>query len=186
MPSSPQPKPISRRAFLKGTCAAAATLLLPAPLMAHNKELITSTLRFYNLHTDESLTATYIDKGKFVPDAITAIDHILRDFRTGDIMPIDLNLLTTLSQLHYRTGSAEPFQIISGYRSPKTNEMLYEHTNGVKKNSLHMQGRAIDIRLADVELTDLRNAAIALQRGGVGYYEPSQFVHVDTGVVQTW
>jgi uncharacterized protein YcbK (DUF882 family) len=64
--------------------------------------------------------------------------------------------------------------------------MLYEHTNGVKKNSLHMQGRAIDIRLADVELTDLRNAAIALQRGGVGYYEPSQFVHVDTGVVQTW
>jgi uncharacterized protein YcbK (DUF882 family) len=176
---------ITRRDMLKGAGALALGALLPRAGLA-SLPSDSATLRFYNLHTDETLTATYIDKGRFVPDAVAAIDHILRDFRTGDVVPIDLNLLHLLTRLHYRTGSGEPFQIISGYRSPKTNEMLFEHTNGVAKNSLHMQGRAIDIRIADVELPQLRDAAISLQRGGVGFYAPSQFVHVDTGPVRVW
>ena len=100
--------------------------------------------------------------------------------------PIDPNLLDLLHHLTDLTGTTRPFQVISGYRSPVTNDMLRQKTEGVASGSLHMKGKAIDIRLADVPLATLRQAAVAARRGGVGYYPASDFVHVDTGRVRTW
>ena len=110
----------------------------------------------------------------------------MRDFRTGDIHAIDVRLLDLLVALHQRMGSARPFDVISGYRSPATNAMLAAESNGVAKHSLHMEGKAIDIRLGDRRLTDLQVAALSLRRGGVGYYPQSNFVHVDVGPPRSW
>ncbi len=121
------------------------------------------------------------DKG-----ALADINHILRDFRTGDVHPIDVQLLDLLTELHRKTGSKQPFQIISGYRSPKTNSMLSAESSGVAKRSMHLDGKAIDIRLADVNLRALHETAVSMKRGGVGMYTASNFVHVDTGRVRYW
>ena len=115
------------------------------------------------------------------------IDEIFTGLhRTGDVFPIDLKLLDLLTELHRKTGSKVPFQIISGYRSPKTNKLLNAESSGVAKRSMHLDGKAIDIRLADVKLKTLRDTAIAMKRGGVGMYTGSNFVHVDTGRVRYW
>jgi uncharacterized protein YcbK (DUF882 family) len=144
------------------------------------------TLAFDHLHTGERLNVAYFDAGRYVPDALAAVDRLLRDFRTGDVGPIDPALLDLLHTLRARTGSARPFQIISGYRSPATNAALRRRSSGVAGGSLHMHGKAVDIRLADVPLGALRDAALALRTGGVGYYPGSDFVHVDTGRVRAW
>jgi uncharacterized protein YcbK (DUF882 family) len=144
------------------------------------------TVAFHNLHTGESLTAAYWEGGGYVPDALAAVNHVLRDFRTGDVHPIDPRLLDLLQTLSAQVETGGPFQVISGYRSPATNAMLHAHSDGVAKSSLHMQGMAIDIRLADVALDRLHGAALALGRGGVGYYPESDFVHVDVGRVRRW
>lgn len=125
-------------------------------------------------------------RGRYLPTALSAVSHLLRDFRTGDEHPIDPRLLDLLHALHVSIGSQRPFEIISGYRSPGTNAMLRTHGGGVASGSLHMQGRAIDLRVGDVPLASLRDAALALRRGGVGYYPTSNFVHVDTGRVRRW
>ena len=117
---------------------------------------------------------------------MAAINRHLRDFRTGDEHVIDPALLDLLHRLRLTLGAEHPFEVISGYRSPKTNQMLREKSNGVAASSLHMAGKAIDIRVADVTLAALRTAAIDLRAGGVGYYPESQFVHVDTGRVRMW
>ncbi len=143
-------------------------------------------LDFHHLHTGERLDVEYFDGTRYLPDALTTVNHFLRDFRTGDVHPIDPALLDLLHRLTDRTETARPFEVISGYRSPATNEMLRHRSEGVARNSLHMQGKAIDIRLADVPLVRLRNAALDVHRGGVGYYPASDFVHVDTGRVRTW
>jgi uncharacterized protein YcbK (DUF882 family) len=117
---------------------------------------------------------------------MTAVNRALRDFRTGDIHPIAPGLLDLLSRLHEKLGSHEPFQVISGYRSPRTNATLHQHSSGVASRSLHMQGMAIDIRLEGTALSNLRGAALALKAGGVGYYPSSDFVHVDVGRVRRW
>jgi uncharacterized protein YcbK (DUF882 family) len=144
------------------------------------------TLALYNTHTDEKLKATYVRGNAFDTGALKDINHILRDFRTGDVHPIDVNLLDLLTELHRKTGSKQPFQIISGYRSPKTNSMLNAESSGVAKRSMHLDGKAIDIRLADVNLGTLHETAVAMKRGGVGMYTASNFVHVDTGRVRYW
>jgi uncharacterized protein YcbK (DUF882 family) len=145
-------------------------------------------LEFLHLHTGERLAVEYFSAGQYVPDALQAVNHLLRDFRTGDVAEMDPGLLDVLHRLRETTGSRQPFQIISAYRSPQTNEMLRgRHArSGVATTSLHMRGQAIDIRLGDVALIDLRNAALSLQAGGVGYYPRSNFVHVDTGRVRSW
>jgi uncharacterized protein YcbK (DUF882 family) len=140
----------------------------------------------HNLHTGESLSAVYFDRGQYVPDALSAMNHVLRDFRTGDIHEMDPQLFDLWHTIRDVTESREPFQIISGYRSPHTNEMLRETTNGVAQNSFHMRGKASDIRLPDVQLAHLHKAALAIGRGGVGYYPSSDFVHVDVGPVRHW
>jgi uncharacterized protein YcbK (DUF882 family) len=124
--------------------------------------------------------------GRYLPDALGAVKHFLRDFRTGEEHGIDEGLLDILHTLKRETGTSRPFEIISGYRSPKTNAMLRQHSEGVAAHSLHMNGQAVDVRLVDVPLARLRDRALALGRGGVGYYPTSNFVHVDTGRVRRW
>lgn len=144
------------------------------------------TLGFQNLHTGETLKATYWANGAFQFEALSAIDHILRDFRSGEVTAIDRRLLDTLVTLQQRLGSKGPFEVISGYRSPKTNAMMRAQGHGVAKHSLHMVGKAIDIRLPDRALADVRNTALSMRAGGVGYYPKSDFVHVDVGRVRRW
>lgn len=139
-----------------------------------------------NRHTDEALEAVYWDKGEYVPDALDAVNHVLRDYRTGEVHPIDPNLLDVLTDLRASLESRSPYQVISGYRSPQTNAMLHERSAEVARKSLHVEGMAIDIYLDDVSLERLRLAALELSRGGVGYYPVSRFVHVDVGPVRHW
>ncbi len=141
-----------------------------------------------NLHTEECLDAVYYENGHYIPETMQKVKRVLRDFRNGQQHEIDNGLVDLLDTIRARTGTRQPFHVISGYRSPQTNAMLHEESahSGVANHSLHMQGEAIDIRLADVSLDHLRNAAWGLQRGGVGYYPASDFVHVDVGDVRHW
>jgi uncharacterized protein YcbK (DUF882 family) len=179
-----------RRLLGLGLAAAASSVIAPGlsirGAFASQGPAGDRTLALYNTHTDEKLKATYCRGNAFDKGALTDINHILRDFRTGDVFPIDLKLLDLLTELHRKTGSKQPFQIISGYRSPKTNSMLNAESSGVAKRSMHLDGKAIDIRLADVNLRTLHETAVSLKRGGVGMYTASNFVHVDTGRVRYW
>ena len=140
----------------------------------------------HNLHTGESISAIYFDQGAYVPDALSAMNHVMRDFRTNEIHEMDPQLFDLWHTIRDVTESRTPFQIISGYRSPQTNAMLHEASSGVASNSFHMRGKASDVRLEDVELGHLHKAALAIGRGGVGYYPASDFVHVDVGPVRHW
>ncbi len=172
-----------RRRFLKALAIAGSTLAarpvraLPSP---------TRALGLRHLHTGESLTVEYAVGDRYVPEALSAVNHLLRDFRTGDIHAIDTNLLDLLHQMARHLDTRQSFEIISGYRSPTTNAALRRKSEGVAARSLHMVGQAIDIRMAGVPLTRLRSAALDLRSGGVGYYPASNFVHVDTGRVRRW
>lgn len=143
-------------------------------------------LAFYNLHTGESLKTDYWAEGVYLSDALADINHILRDYRNDQVLPIEPRLLDLLHGLRNTLDTTRPIQIISGYRSPATNALLAAHSDGVAKGSLHMQAKAIDLHVEGVPLDDLRRAAIALNGGGVGYYPKSNFVHVDIGRVRTW
>jgi uncharacterized protein YcbK (DUF882 family) len=139
-----------------------------------------------NLHTPESLDIVFRRGDDYVPDALSAIQLLLRDYRTGAQHPIDPKLLDYLYDVARLVGVEPLFTVISGYRSPQTNEMLHERSSGVASRSLHMEGRAIDVRLASVDCAKLAEEALAMQRGGVGYYNRSDFVHLDTGRFRTW
>jgi uncharacterized protein YcbK (DUF882 family) len=175
---------VTRRTFLEALSASVA--MLAAPRLGLAAPAGVRELRFLHLHTGERLTIEYFSGGAYAPDALAAVDHLLRDFRTNEIHAIDPALLDLLHRLRSATGSRQPFQVISGYRSPATNEQLRRRNEGVAAGSLHMTGQAIDIRLADVRLKRLRDAALAAKGGGVGYYPRSDFVHVDTGRVRWW
>ncbi|HEX8009776.1 MAG TPA: DUF882 domain-containing protein, partial [Casimicrobiaceae bacterium] len=139
-------------------------------------------------HTGEKLSLVYAVGDRYVAAALDAVRQFLRDFRNGATHAIDPVLLDQLHLLATATATHAPFQVISGYRSPATNEMLRRAGHGVAAASLHLKGQAIDIRLADVALSDLRDAALSLRAGGVGYYPApgSDFVHIDTGRVRFW
>jgi uncharacterized protein YcbK (DUF882 family) len=143
-------------------------------------------LSFMNTHTGEQFADAYWLNGNYVPDALAAINQVMRDHRSGEVHAIDASLLDQLYRLRGDVGAAAPFQIISGYRSPATNAALHDQSAGVATRSLHMDGRAIDIRVAGIELPRLRDAALAMQAGGVGFYEASDFIHIDTGRVRRW
>ena len=145
------------------------------------------TLSFKNTHTDEQLTVTYWRNGGYEQAALDEINYILRDFRTGDVHPINCGLLNLLSVVKQKMGvSREPVNIISGYRSPKSNAALRNRSEGVARRSYHLRGMAIDIRLPNIETAHIARQARALAVGGVGYYPESDFVHVDVGPVRTW
>jgi uncharacterized protein YcbK (DUF882 family) len=173
----------SRRTFL-GTLVAVPVAAAPRYLFAEAAPA--RALQFTHTHTGERLAVEYFSGGTYLQDALATVNYFLRDFRTGDVHDIHPELLDLLHGLAQTTETSKPFQVISGYRSPATNEMLRHRSEGVAAGSLHMKGQAIDIRLADVPLTKLRGAALEASRGGVGYYPASDFVHVDTGRVRSW
>lgn len=178
----------SRRRFLKNI-AVGSLITMGTPAIA-NAALrhfpAHKTLAFQNVNTGDKLKLTYFENGQYVRDALKEINFAFRDFRTDTIHPIDPALLDQLFDLKLLLDIHKPFHIISGYRSPATNAKLRMHSHGVAKRSLHMQGRAVDIRLPGIEANIIRNAALKMRRGGVGYYRSSNFVHLDTGAFRTW
>ncbi len=143
-------------------------------------------VKLRNIHTDEKLEAVYWENGAYVPDAVQALNHVLRDYRNDEAHPMNPGLYDILGKIAQKTGTKAHFQVISGYRSPATNKMLSERSGEVAKHSLHMEGKAMDIFLEDIALEDIRAEALDLQLGGVGYYPKSNFVHVDVGPVRKW
>ena len=144
-------------------------------------------LRFFHTHTGERLDVVYRVGDQYIPEALDRLDHFLRDHRTGDIHHYDPRLFDLLSDLTASVGrGGAELQVICGYRTPWSNNFLRTHTVGVAEHSLHMEAEAIDIRLPGVKTYAFRNAALALHRGGVGYYAKSDFIHVDVGRVRRW
>ncbi|MDJ0698788.1 MAG: DUF882 domain-containing protein [Woeseiaceae bacterium] len=145
-------------------------------------------LSFYHTHTGKRLDIVYSRDGKYISSALEEINGFLFDFRSGDEAEMDPELLDLIYDVRESLGSDGTYQVVSAYRSPKTNEMLRGRgkNSGVARKSQHLLGKAIDVRLEGVKTTALRDAAIAMQRGGVGYYEASDFVHMDTGRVRRW
>jgi uncharacterized protein YcbK (DUF882 family) len=176
---------LDRRRFLAGCAALAGSLIVPNALASIAKQP-ERKLTLLHTHTGERDTITYWAGGDYIAESLNEINQLLRDHRTGESANMDRDLLDLLFRLQAAVDKQGEFQIISGYRSPKTNRMLRTNSSGVAKRSLHMQGKAMDIRLPGVELKQLRKAAIALQSGGVGYYPKSNFIHVDTGRVRYW
>ncbi|MDP3385440.1 MAG: YcbK family protein [Phenylobacterium sp.] len=171
---------LNRRVLL----GAALTLPLAAPALATSPA--PRNLSVLNLHTGERLAATYWEAGAYVKDALAGLARVLRDHRTGETHAMAPGLLDLVANLQADFG-AQPVQVISAYRSPRTNEALRQSGGGgVAKRSLHMDGLAMDIRMPGVDLARLRDAAWGLQAGGVGYYPGSDFVHVDVGRVRRW
>ena len=147
------------------------------------------TLSFFHTHTGERLATSYCAGGEYITSALTDVNTLLRDFRANKVKPIDPTLLDLLFELNGTLGTAQPFHVISGYRTPETNAMLQEKGgshSGVASHSLHMDGKAIDIRVPGVNLEHLRDAAKSLKIGGVGFYPDLNFVHVDVGRVRYW
>jgi len=174
-----------RREFL-GAAAMAVTGMIAAPALAMPRAPGRRALAFYNLHTGESLDLVYWAEGLYNPGAMQRIDWLLRDFHNGTVRPIDRRLLDLLATMRQNLGSQAPFQVLSGYRSPETNAMLARTTEGVATNSLHLEGKAIDIRVPGRSLAAVHRLALALKGGGVGYYPHSDFIHLDVGRVRQW
>jgi uncharacterized protein YcbK (DUF882 family) len=143
-------------------------------------------IELVSLHTGEAAGLVFRNATGYVASALNRLHHLLRDHRTGEMHPIDPALFEQLSDLAHAAGREPRFEIISGYRSPRTNATLHANSNGVAKRSLHMEGRALDVRLRGYSCAQLRDLALAAQRGGVGYYARSNFVHLDTGRVRFW
>ena len=178
---------LTRRGFLRIGAIAAAQLVVPAVAIARTAVPFgRRSLKFYNLHTGESLSTTYWQDGRYVAGELDRVNYILRDFRANEVKPIDPALLDLLVRVQHRLDTAEPYHVISGYRSPVTNAMLHANSEGVAVHSLHLQGKAIDISVPGRSLAQLRGAALVQQAGGVGYYPRTGFVHVDTGRVRFW
>ena len=174
-----------RRRLLGLLLAASGGLVFGAPRPAA-AQAVMRKLSFDNIHTGEKLTAAYWQNGHYLSDGLREIDYTLRDFRTGDIYAIDPRLLDLLYRLRQQLAYAGRIHVISGYRCPATNAMLAARSPKVSKTSFHMRGMAIDIRLPGRPLPEVRDAAILLGIGGVGFYPESDFVHVDTGPVRFW
>jgi uncharacterized protein YcbK (DUF882 family) len=143
-------------------------------------------IALHHLHTGETLELEFFRGDTYVPDSLAAIQVLLRDFRNDEQHAIDPKLMDYLHDVARHLRVDPVFSVISGYRSPKTNEQLRERGSGVARHSLHLEGRAIDVRLAGVDCADLAGRALGMTRGGVGYYRQSDFVHLDTGAFRTW
>jgi len=177
---------IHKRRDILGYAGAAAAALIAAPAIAMPRAPSKRALAFYNLHTGESLNLVYWADGSYLSDATQRIEYLLRDFRNDKVHAIDPKLLDLLTDLRGRLNTTAAFEVISGYRSPETNAMLHRASEGVATNSLHLEGRAIDLRVPDRALAAVHRVALEMQAGGVGYYPRSDFVHVDVGRVRRW
>jgi uncharacterized protein YcbK (DUF882 family) len=179
---------LDRRRFLQRAALAAAVSLCPRAALtgAGALQAPERSLAFYNTHTGESLRAVYWVQGHYLPEALADVDYVLRDHRTDEVKPIDPPLLDLLHAIGAALASRRPFYIISGYRSPATNAYLRFFDGGIAEHSMHMEGKAVDIRLPGCPCARLRRTAIALRGGGVGYYPHSNFVHIDVGRIRYW
>ena len=173
---------LSRRRFLQ-TAACGALACAASPALASFEQRAVS---FVHLHTGEKLSAVYFRNGIYDQSMLSRVAYTLRDFRCNDVHTIDPTLLDALFELQVRSGHDRPYEIISAYRSPKTNASLRSKSNDVAEHSLHMEGQAVDIRVSGVSTKMLRDHALAMSRGGVGYYASSDFLHIDTGRVRYW
>ena len=186
-PQKPSSFRMSRRNLLRGVLLGVpAAVALGGPGRALAAGLESRSIELVNTHTGESLRAAYYTGGAYCGEALTELDHLLRDFRTGDVAPIDPQLFDLLHDVAVLADREPRFEVISGYRSPATNAMLNARSNGVARRSLHMEGRALDVRLQGYRTDHLRDLALSMAAGGVGFYRKSDFVHVDTGRVRTW
>ncbi|PWF44378.1 DUF882 domain-containing protein [Massilia glaciei] len=175
-----------RRSFLKSSVVIASAMGVPALARAAVAQPNERILRLYNTHTGETLKSVFWAEGQFVPDALADINHLLRDHRNNKIAPMDPQLLVLLERISGKLGKDNLVHIISGYRSPESNRLLAERSNGVAKHSMHLEGKAIDVRMPGRALASVHKAALSARSGGVGYYPSSQFVHLDTGRLRNW
>ena len=180
--------PANRRLFLRHTARLAAAGALPALATSARASTPDSrALAFVPTHTHERIDLVYAVDDRYVPEALARLNHFLRDHYTGDVGVIDPRVFDQLATVQRALGSRQPYEVICGYRCAATNDRLRQtRGGGVASHSLHMEGRAIDVRLPGVPLGDLRDAALSLRQGGVGYYPSEQFVHVDTGRIRSW
>ncbi len=178
---------LSRRTFIKRSLQVAlGAAVVTTPVLASAGIHLRRSLSLYHTHTKQHLDIVYAYGQAYDPAALEKINYFLRDFRTGETYPIDTELLDILWRLQQDVGGKGVYEVISGYRSPLTNQNLRQNSNGVAKKSLHMEGRAIDIRFSQAPTKHLQQCAKAMQCGGVGYYPESDFVHIDTGRVRFW
>lgn len=140
----------------------------------------------HHMQTGETVQAVYFAQGRYLEEGLRAISRVLRDWRTGETIAYDPRLLDMLSLLQRRLSPKGPIEVLSGYRSPATNAMLRRQIKGVARNSLHMHGKAVDLRFPGCPLERLHEAALAMAAGGVGYYPAGDFVHLDSGPVRSW
>jgi uncharacterized protein YcbK (DUF882 family) len=200
---------LNRRAMLRAALGlGVAALVAPAPAFAKamiknpkvlikspkviikSPKLLTSKvskqISLFNLHTGERLNAEYVQNGRYVQSALKAVSVLLRDHYNNKTHTIDPHLLDLAVALHRRVGSSAQFHVVCGYRSPETNAMMHEESSGVAVHSMHVEGKAIDLRLPGTRLGALRKNAVAMKMGGVGFYPEDDFVHIDTGQVRRW
>lgn len=181
------PRALSRRRFLRAVALGVpAVLAVAGPGRALASAFGTRSIELVNTHTGESLVAEYFRDGAYRPESLAALDQLLRDHRSGEVARIDRQLFDQLHDLATLAGRDARFEVISGYRSPATNAMLNARSSGVARRSLHMEGRALDVRLVGCNCGQLRDLAVSMQAGGVGFYGRSDFVHLDTGRVRSW
>jgi uncharacterized protein YcbK (DUF882 family) len=173
----------TRRRFLQR--AGAALVLLPLPA-AWARAPERRALSLVHTHTGERLSSVYFQDGQYQAAELARLNHLLRDFRTGEVHPIEPAVLDILADLQTLAGRDDPYEVISGYRSPQTNAALRRRSSGVAEHSLHMRGRAIDVRLPGFSTRRLRELALGMRRGGVGFYPQADFVHLDNGSVRFW
>lgn len=186
-PAHNQARGVSRRTFLTRVgIAAAGSMLLPSTAAFAKAISRERRLTLYNTHTNEELSFVCCPQQNYDYRLLNRFNHFLRDHHTDQTHLMDPALLDLLYAVSVLTRSRGEFSIISGYRSPETNRMLRKVSHGVAEHSLHMQGKAIDLRTEDVSTRTLRTAALALEQGGVGYYRASDFIHMDTGEVRSW
>ena len=175
---------VNRRELLKfGSAATVGLIAAPRLGLATTNSRV---LPLVDTHHDDYLAAEYFVDGWYNPDVMAQVDWLMRDWRTDETRRIDPGLLDILYTLQSELGRGEPVHIISGYRTAATNAMLRSRSRNVARNSYHMRGQAADMRIPGVGLRTLRNLAMDLQAGGVGYYPRSDFVHVDTGPIRDW
>jgi uncharacterized protein YcbK (DUF882 family) len=180
---------LPRRRILRLGGAALVTGLVSTvatPALAEFVTRRTRSLALESLHTGDTFSGEYWANGEYIPEALAQINHVLRDRRNNDVHEIDPKLLDSLSFMRNWMGRTDPYLVISGYRSPESNAKMAKASKGVATKSLHMVGKAIDIRMQGCQLKSLHNAALSMRCGGVGYYPKSDFVHMDTGRVRTW
>jgi uncharacterized protein YcbK (DUF882 family) len=176
---------LGRRGLLWGAGAAMASLAAPAISRAQGLPGVRRAV-LHNLHTGDTFNEVFYANGRYMPDALAEAMRVLRDWRNGEEHPMDPRLFDSLHEINVRLDTDNPFQVVSGYRSPRTNAMLHSRSSGVAEHSQHMLGKACDVRVEGVALGNLRKAALDVSAGGVGYYPVSNFVHVDVARVRQW